>query len=253
MRHYYIKHGMNISKHKLKIDQLSVRYQKHIALDQVSLDIPLEGITGIVGPNGAGKSTLLKSICGLTQQFSGTILIDDQPFSQYRKKIAYVPQKRELNLDFPILVEEVVALGALAKKKWYERVNKKDYEKAYLLLKRFGLCGIAKKPISELSGGQQQRVFLARALMQNAEILLLDEPFTGLDVISEQLLIEELKKLACEGMGILIVHHDLESWKSYFDHLIILKNRLIAAGDFNAACTKENLFEAFGIRIKDFL
>jgi len=237
----------------LKIDSLTVYYQKHLALDNVCLEIPLSGITGIVGPNGAGKSTFLKSIIGLINPQKGKILINDEGFSSYRKKIAYVPQKRELNLDFPILVDEVVALGALATKKWYQRLNKKDYKKAYELLARFGLSAIAKKPIAELSGGQQQRVFLARALMQEAKILLLDEPFVGLDVISEQLLIEELKKLAASGLGILIVHHDLESWKSYFDQLIILKNRLIASGDFKSTCSKENLFEAYGIRIKDFL
>jgi ABC-type Mn2+/Zn2+ transport system ATPase subunit len=244
---------MTTKQHKLKIDKLSVKYQKHTALENVSFEIPLEGITGIVGPNGAGKSTLLKSICGLIPKVSSQIFINDEPFSKYRKKIAYVPQKRELNLDFPILVEEVVALGALAKKRWYQRVNKKDYEKALFLLNQFGLSAITKKPISELSGGQQQRVFLARALMQDADILLLDEPFAGLDIISEQLLIEELKKLALSGMGILIVHHDLDSWKTYFDNLIILKNRLIASGEFKSTCTKENLFEAYGIRIKDFL
>jgi iron/zinc/copper transport system ATP-binding protein len=157
-----------------------------------------------------------------------------------------------MNLDFPILVEEVVAQGALSKKKWYERLTKADYAKALALLEQLDLKDIAKKGIGQLSGGQQQRVFLARALMQEAKILFLDEPFAGLDVVSEDKLINELKKLSACGLSIFIVHHDLRSWKKYFEQLIILKTELIAAGPFHEVFTPHHLSQAYGLNMTDF-
>jgi manganese transport system ATP-binding protein len=242
---------MNKTKRILKIDKLNAVYGKHHALIDISLSLPMGAITGIVGPNGAGKSTLIKTLSQIKSPTSGSILIDDTPISHFKDQIAYVPQKKEMNLDFPILVEEVVALGAIAKKKWYQRLTKHDREKARNLLKQLDLDSIAKKGMSELSGGQQQRVLLARALMQDASILLLDEPFVGLDIVSEDKLMSELKKLALSGISIFIVHHDLHSWKKYFDQLILLKTKLIAAGSFNEVFTSENLMSAYGINLND--
>lgn len=251
MRLYYTKLGMN--KHPLlKIDDLTVSYGKHTALQNISLSISLGPITGIVGPNGAGKSTFLKTLCQLTPIFGGSMTLEGKPLSSFKHLMAYVPQKKEMNLDFPILVEEVVAQGALSKKRWYQRLNKSDYAKALELLDQLDLKNIAKKGIGELSGGQQQRVFLARALMQEAKILFLDEPFQGLDVVSEEKLILELKKLAASGLAIFIVHHDLRSWKKYFEQLIILKTELVAAGPFHEVFTASHLQQAYGINIKDF-
>lgn len=250
MRLYYTKHGMKTSF--LKINSLNVSYHHHHALKDISLSLPLTGITGIVGPNGAGKSTLLKSMCQLLKISSGSIALNDQDISCYHSQIAYVPQKREINLEFPILVEEVVAQGALAQRKWYQGLKKQDLDNAREILKRLDLLHLAKRPIAHLSGGQQQRVFLARALMQEAKILCLDEPFVGLDVVSEDKLIQELKTLSQEGLCIFIVHHDLNSWKRYFDQLILLKSELIAAGSFQEVFTQENLYKAFGINFKEF-
>jgi ABC-type Mn2+/Zn2+ transport system ATPase subunit len=242
-----------MNKHPLlKIDHLSVSYGRYVALNNISLTLPLGPITGIVGPNGAGKSTLLQVLCQLKSPSHGSVTLDGRPLAEFKSVMAYVPQKKEMNLDFPILVEEVVAQGALAKKKWYQRLKKQDYDRARALLEQLDLTSIAKKGIGELSGGQQQRVFLARALMQEARILFLDEPFVGLDVVSEDKLINELKKLADQGLSIFIVHHDLQSWKKYFQHLIILKNTLIASGPFNEVFTPHHLQQAYGINIKDF-
>lgn len=249
MRQFYIKLGMKQTS-TLKIESLHVSYGAQKVLNNISLEIPLGPITGIVGPNGAGKSTLLKTLCLLKKPDCGTILINGQPLFKLKHKIAYVPQKKEMNLDFPILVEEVVAQGALFTKKWYQGLKKSDFEKARQLLKQMDLESIAKKNIGQLSGGQQQRVFLARALMQEASYLFLDEPFVGLDVVSEEKLISELKILAKSGLNIFIVHHDLHSWKHYFQQLVILKNELIAAGDFVTVFTKDNLEKAYGLTLQ---
>jgi ABC-type Mn2+/Zn2+ transport system ATPase subunit len=235
----------------LKIEQLCVCYGKHIALHNISLSLSLGPLTGIVGPNGAGKSTLLKTLCQLMTPSKGRITLEGQLFSSFKSVMAYVPQKKEMNFDFPILVEEVVAQGALSQKKWYQRLNKHDFDKARLLLKRLDLDLLAQKGIGELSGGQQQRVLLARALMQEAKILFLDEPFVGLDVVSEEALMKELKKLSAEGMAIFIVHHDLHSWKKYFEQLVILNKDLIAAGPFAEVFTQANLQKAYGINLVD--
>jgi ABC-type Mn2+/Zn2+ transport system ATPase subunit len=236
----------------LQINNLNVNYQSHHALKDISLTLPLEGIVGIVGPNGAGKSTFLKTLCGLMRPSSGSMSLNNQDISHFQSKMAYVPQKREMNLDFPILVEEVVAQGSLGKKKWYQGLSKQDYIQAHKLLEKLDLLNIAKKSISDLSGGQQQRVFLARALMQEAQVLFLDEPFVGLDIVSEEKLVSELKKLAAQGMAIFIVHHDLNSWKKYFDQLILLKSELIACGDFHKVFTQDHLFKAYGINLREF-
>jgi manganese transport system ATP-binding protein len=249
MRHYYTKLGMNKTPY-LKIDSLNIAYGQELVLKNLSLEIPLGPITGIVGPNGAGKSSLLKVFSLLKKPQSGHVMINDKPLSFFQNKIAYVPQKKEMNLEFPILVEEVVAQGALLNKKWYQGLSKQDFIKARQILKQLDLEAISKKSIAELSGGQQQRVFLARALMQDAELLLLDEPFAGLDIVSEEKLMSELKKLASLGLHIFIVHHDLHSWKKYFQQLIILKNELIAAGDILDVFTKENLEKAYGLSMQ---
>lgn len=249
MRHYYIKRGMTKTP-ILKIESLNLVYGCQLALKNISFKIPLGPITGIVGPNGAGKSSLLQVLSFLKKPTSGFITIDEQPLAVYKDKIAYVPQKKQMNLEFPILVEEVVAQGALLNKRWYQRLKKADFEKARQLLKQLDLDLIAKKSIGELSGGQQQRVFLARALMQEAQILLLDEPFAGLDVVSEDKLMQELKKLSQKGIFIFIVHHDLHAWKKYFQQLIILKNELVAAGDFSVVFTKQNLEKAYGLTMQ---
>jgi iron/zinc/copper transport system ATP-binding protein len=212
---------------QLKIEELDVFYGKHPALQNVNLSLSLAPITGIVGPNGAGKSTFLKTLCHLKKPTRGAIFLDGRPISSFRSQIAYVPQKKEMNFEFPILVEEVVAQGALSHKKWYQRINKTDTEKALKILDQLDLSNLAKKVVGELSGGQQQRVLLARALMQKAKLLFLDEPFSGLDIVSEEKLMKQLKHLNAEGIGICIVHHDLHSWKKYFDQLIILKLFLI--------------------------
>jgi manganese/zinc/iron transport system ATP- binding protein len=222
----------------VKVKDLHVNYDRRAVLWDISFEIPKAKMVAIVGPNGAGKSTLLKAALGLVKPLSGKISL--------LEKIAYVPQRESVDWDFPITAEEVVLMGRFQKLGMFGRVKAADIDAAKEALNQVGMLGFAKAQISELSGGQQQRLFLARALLQDADLLLLDEPFAGVDLATEKAIVSLLRKLQEKGKTILIVHHDLPTVPEYFDWAVLLNTRLIACGPVEKAFTKENLAKAFG-------
>jgi len=233
----------------LTINRLTVSYAAKTALSNINLKIEQGKIYGIIGPNGSGKSTLLKSILGLIPIDSGSILLNGQEVDKFLPYIAYIPQKEDVDWDFPATVMDVVLMGRYPYKGTFERISRADKELAYLALEKVGIEDLPKRQIGELSGGQQQRVFLARALCQHAEIYLLDEPMVGVDITTEQRIISILKDLAAAGKTILIIHHDLSKVEEYFDELIMLNQRLIAAGPTSQVFIDENIMKTYSGRL----
>ena len=235
-----------MSKYMIEIQNISAAYQGKSALEAIDLNIQPKQITGIIGPNGAGKSTLMKAILELIPKRSGEIFFGGQPIRKVRKQIAYVEQRNELDLSFPIDVSGVVLLGTYPSLKIGQRPGKKEKMRAKQALEKVGMSDYEKRQISELSGGQLQRVFLARALAQGAEWIFLDEPFVGIDAVSEKKIFSLLKELKKSGKTIIIVHHDLHKVEEYFDELILLNKTLIASGPVAKTFTSENLQAAYG-------
>lgn len=223
----------------LQVNQLSVAFQNHWVLDQIAFEIPQGLIVGIVGPNGAGKSTLIKSILGLIKPASGTIKC-------FGKSIAYVPQRESVDWDFPITVKELVLMGRYGHLGLCKRPTQEDHALVDRYLKLMEMTPYQDRQISQLSGGQQQRAFIARALAQEAELLFLDEPFSGIDITSEAVIMNILKELQQQGKTIFIVHHDLNTVLHYFQWMILLNTRLLACGEVQKTFTEENLQSAYG-------
>lgn len=223
----------------ISVSGLTVYHDNTPALWDLNFSIPKGQLVGILGPNGAGKSTLLKALLGEKGAISGTCEL-------FSNRIAYVPQRCGIDWNFPITAYEVVLMGCyreLGFFKWPKKVHRK---RAMELLDELGMADYARKQISELSGGQQQRLFIARALMAEADIFFFDEPFAAIDVTTETLLIDLMKRLKDEGKTLLVVHHDLSTAPDYFDWLIMLNLRLIASGDCQTVFCEENLKKAFG-------
>lgn len=237
-------HGF--SRKHIRVNHLSVAYQGKKAIENVTLSIKPGAITGIIGPNGAGKSTLLKGMIGLVKPVEGTSLIGDVNIREARKHIAYVEQRSAIDLSFPITVEEVVLLGTYPKLGILRRPKKAHKAKVLECLKLVKMDAFRKRQIGELSGGQLQRVFIARALAQDAAIIFLDEPFVGIDMTSEKVIIDLLKELKSIGKMIVIVHHDLHKVTEYFDELIIMNKQLVSYGPVNKAFTTANIQQAYG-------
>jgi iron/zinc/copper transport system ATP-binding protein len=231
----------------LDVNRLTVSYFDTHALADVSVRIPVDSLIGIFGPNGAGKSTFLKAILGLIPARIEQLRVLDQPIEAVRSRVAYVPQRSAIDWDFPVRVQEVVLMGCYPKLVLFKRPSKAHKAFAMECLERVGMSDHAERQIGELSGGQQQRVFLARALAQEAELLLLDEPFVGNDVASEQMIIELLRTLRAEGRTIVVVHHDLYKAEDYFDTLMLLDKRLIAVGPPSDILKPEWLEPAYGL------
>ncbi len=229
----------------ISIKGLSVSYDKKIVLKNIFLEIDSGNIYGVVGPNGAGKSTLFKAILGLIETNAGNITINTQPIENQRKKVVYVPQKDDVDWQFPATVLDIVLMGRYPHKQLFQKLSKEDKSIAIDALRDLGIEDLQNRQIGELSGGQQQRVFLARALCQEADIFLLDEPFVGVDMTTEEKIIGILKKLADEGKTLLVVHHDLSSVSEYFDRVILLNQRLIAYGDTEVVFTQENISKTY--------
>ncbi|MBO0467447.1 metal ABC transporter ATP-binding protein [Enterococcus plantarum] len=244
---------MSINNNNVTIKQLTVSYQGQKALTDISLNIPAGKITGIIGPNGAGKSTFLKGLLGLLKTDSRTVAIGEQPLDTQKKRIAYVEQRSALDLSFPINVMKVVLLGTYPKLGLMKRPKKKEKEQALAALKTVQLEAFAKRQIGELSGGQLQRVFIARVLAQKADVIVLDEPFVGIDMTSEKVIMDILKQLKDAGKTILIVHHDLHKVAHYFDNVIILKKKLIASGPVATTFTNKNIQSAYGDTMGDIM
>jgi manganese/zinc/iron transport system ATP- binding protein len=237
-------------KHKvaLSVRDLTVAYKEKPVLWDVDLDIPKGKLLAIVGPNGAGKSTLLKSILGIVPSSAGSVLIFDNPYEKQRKKVGYVPQRGTVDWDFPTTVLDVVLMGSYGRLGWFTRPGKKEKKQALSCLEKVGMEFFADRQISQLSGGQQQRVFLARALLQDAEIYFMDEPFAGVDAATEKAIISVLKELRKQGKTVIVVHHDLQTLKEYFDWVFLLNVRRIALGPCSKVLTKKNLTKTYGGR-----
>ena len=230
----------------ITIKNVGVSYamQPHVLKD---CNATIEGptITGIIGPNGAGKSTLLKAILGLIQS-SGEILIDGEPAKKVLQKIAYVEQKSQIDFTFPITIRECVALGRTVKKKPLQRLTKEDWEKVDEAIEEVGLTDLASRQIGALSGGQFQRVLLARCMVQEAQYIFLDEPFVGIDMLSEKVIMTILRKWKEEGKTILMVNHDLSKVKEYFDQVILVKHAIVASGKTEDVFIKKYLDDVYG-------
>lgn len=244
---------MSINNNNITVKQLTVSYQGQKALIDISLQIPAGKITGIIGPNGAGKSTFLKGMLGLLKADTRTVYLGEQSIDSQKKRIAYVEQRSALDLSFPINVLEVVLLGTYPKLGIMKRPKKQEKEQAMKALKTVQLEAFAKRQIGELSGGQLQRVFIARVLAQEADVIVLDEPFVGIDMTSEKVIMDILKQLKDAGKTIVIVHHDLHKVAHYFDDVIILKKELIAYGPVVTTFTNKNIQLAYGETMGDII
>lgn len=229
----------------ISIKGLSVSYDRKLVLTNIYLELEAGKVYGVIGPNGAGKSTLFKAILGLIELNSGKILIQEETIKKQRKNVVYVPQRDEVDWQFPATVMDIVLMGRYPWKKMFDRINDEDKEIALEALKDVGIEHLKNRQIGELSGGQQQRVFIARALCQGADVFLLDEPFVGVDITTEEKIIDILKRLASQGKTLLVVHHDLSSVEEYFDKVILLNQRLIAFGDTATTFTQENIAKAY--------
>lgn len=230
----------------VEVHDLTVAYQEKPALWDVDLVVPSGTLMGIVGPNGAGKSTLLKAILGLVRPVAGEVLVRGRAYSEMRKSVAYVPQRGSVDWDFPASVYDIVLMGTYGRLGWIRRAGRTEKAEAEAAIAKVGLSGYADRQIGQLSGGQQQRTFLARALVQNAEVLILDEPFQGIDAVTERAVVDLLRELRDRGKTLLVVHHDLGSVPEYFDAVTLLNVRVIASGPTAEIFTKANIDRAYG-------
>lgn len=233
----------------VEVNNVSVSYFGNQVVKDISFSFDTGKLIGVVGPNGAGKSTLMKAVLGLIPRDSGTVTFSGLPIKNVRKDIAYVPQRSNIDWDFPILVRDTVLLGTYPNLGLFKRPGKKDKELATQCLEKVGLVDFADRQIAELSGGQQQRVFLARALAQEADFFFLDEPFVGIDVASEKVIINILKGLRDEGKTIFVVHHDLSKVATYFDDLILINKELYGAGSVDKVFQPENMEKCYKMNI----
>jgi manganese/zinc/iron transport system ATP- binding protein len=233
----------------LSIHDMTVAYHRKPVLWDVDLEVPEGKLIGIVGPNGAGKSTLIKAALDLIPMASGQVLIYGKPYRRQRRLVGYVPQRESVDWDFPVSALDVVTMGRYGRLGWLRPVMKKDRQAAMAALERVGIADLAHRQISQLSGGQQQRVFLARALVQDARIYFMDEPFAAVDAATEKAIVNILRDLQAGGRTALVVHHDLQTVPEYFDHVILLNMRIIAHGPTAEVFTPENLHKTYGGRL----
>src|SRR5262245_48224751 len=230
----------------LLVDQLSVNYDKTPVLWDVSFAIPQGKLVGIIGPNGAGKSTLIKAVLGLVEPLTGYAELLGRPLKKVRKQVAYVPQRESVDWDFPITAAELVLMGRYGRLGLLRWPRKADRAAAEYYLDKVGMAAYAQRQISQLSGGQQQRVFIARALLQEADLFFLDEPFAGIDMATEQMIMDLLHQLKQEGKTVFMIHHDLNTVEQYFDWLILLNMRLVAAGPTHEVFNPDTFYATFG-------
>lgn len=233
----------------IQIEGLSVNYDRKRVLTNVFLELYPGNIYGVVGPNGAGKSTLFKSILGLIDLTSGRIKIDGVEIGNSKTMIAYIPQRNDVDWSFPAIVMDIVLMGRYPHKSIFQSISANDREIAKSAMEELGIYHLRDRQISELSGGQQQRVFIARALCQQADIFLFDEPFVGVDIVTEEHIIKVLKRLASEQKTLLVVHHDLSTVKAYFDQCILLNQRLISCGPTAEVFNDEHIRKAYGAQL----
>lgn len=233
----------------IEVHDLTVTYHTKPVLWDVDFQLPEGKLVAIMGPNGAGKSTLMKAILDLVPALSGWVKIYGKPYQTMRKIVGYVPQRESVDWDFPTTAIDVVTMGRYGKLGWFKRPSKQDWEISYNYLKKVGMENFAKRQISQLSGGQQQRVFLARALAQEAQIYMMDEPFAGVDAVTEKAIVELLFELRNQKKTVLVVHHDLQTVNEYFDWITLINMRLVAVGPVAQVYNEENLRKTYGGRL----
>ena len=236
----------------INITNVGVHYRTQEALRDVNCTIKPGRITGIFGPNGAGKSTLMKALLGLVPMSSGQVLYDNKPLMQQLEKVAYIPQRSQIDWNYPATVWDVVMMGRVKKTGWLRSFSTVSRQIAKQALERVGIGELKNRPIGELSGGQQQRVFLARALTQEAEIFCFDEPFVGIDQKTQAIIFEVFQELAKNNKIVLVVNHDLGESITHFDDLILLNCELIATGSRQQVLTEKNLYRAYSGKVMYF-
>jgi manganese/zinc/iron transport system ATP- binding protein len=240
---------MNSTSSAIEVTDLTVAYHEKPVLWDVDLDVPPGVLMAVVGPNGAGKTTMIKSILGLIKPAAGQVLIYGKPYQEQRKLVGYVPQRGSVDWDFPTSVLDVVTMGTYGSLGWIRRPGRSEREKALYALKQVDMESFAQRQISQLSGGQQQRVFLARALVQDAQIYFMDEPFQGVDATTERAIVSLLQTLRAEGKTVVVVHHDLQTVPEYFDWVTLINVRRIASGPVKDVFTENNLRLTYGGRV----
>jgi manganese/zinc/iron transport system ATP- binding protein len=233
----------------VQVEDLTVAYRDKPVLWDIDLTVPQGVLMAVVGPNGAGKTTLLKAILGLVRPVAGTVLILGRPYREQRKQIGYVPQRGTVDWDFPTTVLDVVLMGTYGQLGWVRRPGPAQRDAAVRALQRVGMADFARRQIRQLSGGQQQRVFLARALVQDARVYFMDEPFQGVDAVTERAIVDLLRDLRSNGRTVFVVHHDLSTVGQYFDWVTLLNVRRIASGPVADTFTSENIAAAYGARV----
>jgi len=233
----------------LEIHDMTVAYHRKPVLWDIDLVAPEGKLIGIVGPNGAGKSTLIKAVLGLVPLASGKVEIYGQPYPRQRHLVGYVPQRETVDWDFPVTALDVVMMGTYGRLGWFRRPGAAQRRLAESCLEQVDMASYSRRQIRQLSGGQQQRIFLARALAQDAQIYFMDEPFAGVDAATEQAIVVLLQSLRSGGKTVFVVHHELQSVRNYFDYVILLNMRLVAAGPTETTFTRENLRQTYGGRL----
>lgn len=233
----------------LSIHDLTVAYQRKPVIWDIDYVAPAGKLVAIVGPNGAGKSTLINAALELIPRASGQVRFFGEPYQKQRHRVGYVPQRESVDWDFPVSALDVVVMGLYRKVGWCLPVLPRHRKTALAALARVGMADYAHRQIRRLSGGQQQRVFLARALVQDADLYLMDEPFTGVDAATERAIVEILRELRALGKTALVVHHDLQTVTEYFDEVILLNMRLVATGSVESVFTTDNLRKTYGGRL----
>ncbi len=240
------ENGKSARTNAIQINDLTVAYNSKPALWDVDLAVPEGVLMAIVGPNGAGKSTLIKAALDLIPRAAGDITIYGKPYRKARDLVGYVPQRGSVDWDFPTSVLDVVTMGLYGKLGWLKRPGKQERELALHALEQVSLADLANRQISQLSGGQQQRTFLARALVQDAQIYFMDEPFAAVDAVTERAIVVLLRELRANNKTVVVVHHDLQTVTDYFDWVALLNVEMIASGPVTEIYTQENLRRAYG-------
>lgn len=237
---------VNVDNPILEVHDLTVSYSRKPVLWGIDFTLPRGSIAGIIGPNGAGKSTLLKSIMGLIPTGSGYVRFFGETLDNVRQRVSYVPQRESVDWDFPVSVMDVVLMGRYGATGLVGRLSREDRRIAEVSLEKVGMSEFANRQISQLSGGQQQRVFLARSLAQQADLYVMDEPFSGVDAATEAAIFTLFQEMAAANKTVMVVHHDLPSAKAYFDWIIMLNMRLVASGPTSEVFTDEILQQTYG-------
>lgn len=230
---------------------VSVAYRETPVLRGVDFQVPRGVVMGIVGPNGAGKSTLIKAMLGLVKPLAGSTRFFGEALARVRDRVGYMPQHASVDWDFPTTVLDVVTMGTYGRLGWLRRPGKEERERALVALEQTGIQDLAGRQIGELSGGQRQRVFLSRALVQEPDLYIMDEPFQGVDAKSQRAIVEVLHAIRREGNTVVLVHHDLASVRAYCDQVSLLNVRLIASGPVDEVFTLDNVRETYDVATDD--